>query len=74
MEVCHDGEAEATANHAPEFHTIIRGDAREHRVRDFLIICDDSAADGEDNDSGHHPANTKIPIHKLIISYIEQKI
>ena len=68
MEVCHDGKPEPNANHAPEFDAVIRRHAREHGVRDFLIVSDDGAAGGEDERTREHPADTKMPIHKHIIS------
>lgn len=68
VEVRHDGKTNSTANHTPEFNAVIRRNSGEHVVRDFLIIGDDGATGCEDDHAGHHPANTEIPIHKLIIA------
>jgi len=49
VEVRHDGETDSDTNHSPEFNAIIRRNTGEHMIRDFLIICDDSAASGKDD-------------------------
>lgn len=73
MKVCNDGKADSNADKAPKLNAIIRRYSREHSIRDFLIISDNSAADGSNDNTDNHPANTKIPIHKHIITQKKMK-
>ena len=67
MEVGHDEETDDDGDDADEFYAVVRGEAAGEVVGDGAIKVSDSGADGDDEEAEEEPAETKIPIHVLII-------